>query len=557
MRIVTMISVWFIVGGLLSGCFSTDIPTPTRSLAFVTVTPLPTGDVDAPASPTIDTLSTVTPIPSLTATPTQAGTSPEAPSPTPTLPPTPGPTDPYAVIDSPGGFLNVREGPGVEYGTPLGTYNNGATVTILGKQSDADNQLWWLIPFPTSPTGLGWIFANYTTAYNVEGVPWVNPAFPPGPEPPPEPTTPYAIIDSPRGFVFVQPGPGTNYEPPLGRLSNGALVDVIGKQYSVNGDLWWLIIFPPAPFDEGWVRAGDTFAEYTDDAPWVTAPPTPTPSPSATATASPTPTSTPTPTGEPPVNWTITGRIIDAVTAQPVGGASITANLGTGGPSLVTVADSGGNFSLTATAPDQGDLVLLISAQDYTDRVLTTAPRTPRTYNFPNIELEPTQPPTITWAISGRVTEVGTTNPISAAEIEAILGADGVRLGTVTDADGRFAVSGEASNSGNLTLTITAAGYQSNTFVSDQTDSRIYTLNDLQLVPTASSCLYESVLGLTETTALTRLLSLNFTTVSTVPIVADSSVGQVLTQQPEPPAEGESVRVGCQIPITLGIGQAE
>ena len=540
------------VSTILTGCslFSPTGATPTRALNFVTVTPITT-DTAASPTPTVDTA--IPPIPIPTSPPPLPTTSPTAtlgtplstplfPSPSPiVLTPTPI-GQPYAIIDSPGGSLNVRAGPGSSTGTPLGTYTNGATVDILGKQYSNEGRLWWLIPFPTSPTGQGWVFADYTIAYNVDKVPWVNPGGPIPTYIPPDPLIPHVIIDSPNGFAEILSGPGEIYKPPLGTARNGTIFDILGKQLSKKGELWWLIFFPSVPYQEGWVYANYTIGKYTEGAPWISAPPTPTATPTTT------------PTGQPIVEWIISGRVIDAVTIQPIVGASVRAELGDDGTSLITVTDSNGNFSFRANATDRGDLVLIITAQDYTDRVVSTAPRTPRTYNFPNIELTPTKPPAVTWAISGRVTEVGTVNPIPGAQIEAVLGLDAIRLGTVTDSNGQFSISGDASNSGSLTINITADGYQPNTIVSDQTDSRIYTLNNLQLVPLANSCLYESVLGLVEATALTRLQNLNFSNVSTTTIVTDSSIGQVLTQQPEPPPEGEAIRVGCQIPITLGIG---
>lgn len=558
MRLLAKIAVVVMFGLGLSACrLWGPAPTPTSGLVFVTITP---GQPQVAPTPTFGPLPSLIPMPTITPTSPPQPTSPPPTllptfTPLPTLAPgTSTPASPYAVVQSPGGALNVRPGPGVEYGPELGSYSNGARVEIVGKQYAADGELWWAIPFANGPNGQGWLFADYTIAYNVDQVPWINPIIPrpTGIIPPP---VPVAIIDGPGGLVTVRAGPGENY-PSLGTYRNGRVVDILGKQYSRTNQLWWLIFFPSVPGEEGWVNAEDTISRNTGRVPWVSAPPTPTPTATTTATPTPTSTPTPTPTGPATVPWTITGRVVDAVTLQPVAGASVRAILGSDGAALITVTNSNGDFSMQASARDSGDLGLTISAAGYTDRVITTAPRTPRTYNFPNIELTPTAPPKITWAISGRVTEIGTGNPVTGARVEAVLGADGVRLGTVTDSNGQFALQGEATDSGNLSLTLSADGYQTNNFVSDQTGSRIYTLNDLQLVPLAGSCAYESVINLAEAAALARLQSLSFTNVLTtsVPVTDQTLAGRVISQQPNPPAEGQTSRLNCQTPVTLGIG---
>jgi hypothetical protein len=102
---------------------------------------------------------------------------PVTPEPTPTA---------HALIDSPDGFVTVRLGPGRIYEPSLGAYNNGATVVVIGKQFDAEERgLWCLIPFPASPTGQGWIVANFTVARAVDNVPWIMPGPPPRARGPP------------------------------------------------------------------------------------------------------------------------------------------------------------------------------------------------------------------------------------------------------------------------------------------------------------------------------------------------------------------------------------
>jgi hypothetical protein len=157
----------------------------------------------------------------------------------------------------------------------------------------------------------------------------------------------------------------------------------------------------------------------------------------------------------------------------------------------------------------------------------------------------------------GRVVELGTYQPIANAQLEAILGDDGVLLTDFSDINGEFSMEGQAGDSGTLSLTITADGYQTYSSSLPQTGSRIYNLADLPLVPQADSCNYESVINLLQPVALARLQSLNFTQVSTTSIMVNDGSGldgRVITQTPEPPPEGETSRVNCQMPIILGIG---
>jgi uncharacterized protein YraI len=447
--------------------------------------------------------------------------------------------------------VNVRSGPGPIYNL-LGTHKNDVVVDVIGKQYSTAGELWWLISFPAGPYGQGWILASYTSAQNVDNVPWV--AVPPTPTPftvtPTEIARPHATIDSPNGFLHVRSGPGLVYEPPLGVYNNGAVVNIIGKQIATNGALWWLIPFASDPGGRGWIYADYTIAKSTENVPWVTAPPTPTPTPTSISTP-------PTPSV---VNWTVTGRVVDLATNQPVIGASVKAILGNDGTSLTTLTDSNGDFSIVGSARDNGNLLLTVTAPGYVEETITAGPATPRVYNFSRIELAQQPVPIVTWAVFGRVVEIGTSNSIVGARVEAILGDDAVRLDTLTGANGEFSLNGQASDKGKLSLNVTADGYQPFSFTSDQVDSRIYNLPDLQLVPMAGSCAYESVINLSQTPAMTRLQTLSFTNVSTTPVTVSDNpdlIGRVLSQDPDPPPEGQSKRLSCQIPIILSVGVGE
>ena len=58
-------------------------------------------------------------------------------------------------------FVNVRAGPSsVYYGNPIGQLPVGATAPALAVTSGHD---WIEISFPSSPNGMGWVYAPYVT----------------------------------------------------------------------------------------------------------------------------------------------------------------------------------------------------------------------------------------------------------------------------------------------------------------------------------------------------------------------------------------------------------
>jgi hypothetical protein len=452
---------FLILGTMLTGCGASSPPTYTPVLLYVTTTPTPAHA--ASRSPSVPDIGTATLVQSpATPTPTSivAATSTNTATPDP---PTPTPA-PHAIINSPQEVLNVRSGPGLVYDPPVGAYNNGAVVDVIGKQYSPEGELWWLIPFAGTASGQGWIYAEHTTAYKVEDVPWVAP--PPLPSPTPTPTAtplppPQAIIDSPDGFTYVRNGPGFIYEPPLGTLQNGFMVNVLGKQRSTEDEIWWLIPFSGTATGQGWIYAKHTFTRYVENVPWLTPPSAPT-------------------------------------------GLPLT-------PPIIT----------------------------------------------PTMTTAPTAPPVVDWIISGRISRTGTTLPISKAQVEAFLGSETGRLTAVTDINGNFAISGSAPDVGTLKINVSAPGYRPNSFIFTQTTSRSYELPNIQLSPLNENCRYESVLDVPQSSGISRLQSLGFTTIITAAIgVIDNQavVDLILTQEPEPPRPDQLVNLECTMPIKLGVG---
>lgn len=565
-----------IVALLLMSCnWLAESPRPTATLAMQFITPTPssvaeTASTITPTATLATASPTVTPTPTATATPTE----------TPTVTPTPNLT-PHAFIDSPSGSLNIRFGPGEIYKPPIGLYDNGAMVQLIGRQQDNQGNLWWLIPFASSQNNQGWIFADFTEAYNTSNLPWINPPPTPTPViPTPVPTIrPQAIINSPAGFVQVKRGPGEIYDPPWGAYNNGAVVEVIGKQYATNNELWWLIPFNISPTGQGWIRADYTVGNNVADVPWVNFSPFPggplpidtpvygTPRPPGAPLPIDTPTyGTPSPTSPSGnlISWTVTGRVVDAATNRPVRGARVEARFGSDTILRATTADANGQFSLFATAPNQGDLLIKISASGYRDNSFNAGFANSRNYYLDTIRLTPTSGTIsqVTWNVTGQVSEANQDRPIAGASVRAVLGSESIRLESTTDANGQFSMSGQARDEGGLELTIQATGYQTNVVLitNPQSPPRNYNLPDLQLVPTVTDCQYESVLTLSEDWAVARLQSLGFTEIAIQPTEVEDAnlIGNVISQLPEPPVDvDQSVPLGCDRPIILSVGVAK
>jgi hypothetical protein len=113
---------------------------------------------------------------------------PDTPTPTPlviitsTLPPTqtprpsatPEPATPTVAVAPVEGQtisqLNVRSAPSAESNL-LGSIPIATTVQIVGKDPTSG---WWMIVYPESPTGIGWVTAQFVQASNVQDVPVIS-----------------------------------------------------------------------------------------------------------------------------------------------------------------------------------------------------------------------------------------------------------------------------------------------------------------------------------------------------------------------------------------------
>jgi len=116
-------------------------------------------------------------------------------------PPAPAPGAPSGTALD---YLNVRTGPGMNYGV-LFAAPPGASSTITGRS--ADNQ-WWQVQIPTkySADGLGWVSQAYVSSTNTESVPVVGAPPPPSfPEEPPTSSTCALVAQNPADNTVLAP----------------------------------------------------------------------------------------------------------------------------------------------------------------------------------------------------------------------------------------------------------------------------------------------------------------------------------------------------------------
>lgn len=109
---------------------------------------------------------TPTPLAIITATlpPTQTSRPTQTPEPA-TATPVVAPVEGQTISQ-----LNVRSAPSAE-SVLLGTIEIFAKVQIVGKDPTSG---WWLIVYPQSPTGIGWVTAQFVQASNAQDVPVVS-----------------------------------------------------------------------------------------------------------------------------------------------------------------------------------------------------------------------------------------------------------------------------------------------------------------------------------------------------------------------------------------------
>ncbi|MBN1450103.1 MAG: SH3 domain-containing protein [Anaerolineales bacterium] len=119
-------------------------------------------------SPEVTVPDTATPSPVVIITATLPPT--QTPRPSPTLEP---PTATPVVVPAEGqtiSQLNVRGAPSADSDL-LGTVEISSKVQIVGKDPTSG---WWLIVYPQSPTGTGWVTAQFVQATDTQNVPVIG-----------------------------------------------------------------------------------------------------------------------------------------------------------------------------------------------------------------------------------------------------------------------------------------------------------------------------------------------------------------------------------------------
>jgi uncharacterized protein YgiM (DUF1202 family) len=84
--------------------------------------------------------------------------------------PEPAPNMPYVVSDD---YVNVRSGPSTQYPV-YGMAIPGNAAPVIGISPD---NKWWAIQIDptTAPDGIGWVSADYVSAYNTDNIDVIEP----------------------------------------------------------------------------------------------------------------------------------------------------------------------------------------------------------------------------------------------------------------------------------------------------------------------------------------------------------------------------------------------
>ena len=206
-------------------------------------------------SPKATMPDTPTPTPLLFITATLPPT--QTPVPSPTLAP---PTATEVVTPAEGqttAQLNVRSAPSAE-GDLLGSLPIGTKIQIVGKNPAGT---WWLIAYPDSPNGTGWVTAQYVQATNTENVPVISNSN--QPQPSGDAPSPGA---APVAETSPSPGAGGAGDPPVaptlslasafadGDSAQAPAVSIILSKASVRSFNYSSDVSAPDGDPEDWVQ---------------------------------------------------------------------------------------------------------------------------------------------------------------------------------------------------------------------------------------------------------------------------------------------------------------
>jgi uncharacterized protein YraI len=205
--------------------------------ACVTVQPL--------TSPTV----TASPAPTQYSTDTPASTATRRP---PTVTATAQPIQGTLTIK-----VNVRSGPATSYAL-LGQLDAGGKVQVTVRDATGS---WYRILYPSTPSGNGWVAAQYVQLAAGAQVPLEATATPTGPQ--------GRVLQ----LLNVRSGPRTTFDS-LGMLQPDVTVSLTGKDASAA---WFQISYPTAPGGRAWVTAQYIQTDASDQLPVLDAYGTPVP----------------------------------------------------------------------------------------------------------------------------------------------------------------------------------------------------------------------------------------------------------------------------------------
>jgi uncharacterized protein YraI len=154
---------------------------------------------------------------------------------------------PFLVEGTLGIKVNVRSGPGTTYDS-LGQMDAGVKVQVVARDVSGS---WFLIIYPASSQGLGWVAAQFVTIPAGTQVPLQSTPTPAGPS--------GRLLQR----LNVRSGPGTSFNL-LGLLEANSPVLLTGKNNTAS---WFQIIYPSGPGGRGWITAQYVQTDAAGDLP--------------------------------------------------------------------------------------------------------------------------------------------------------------------------------------------------------------------------------------------------------------------------------------------------
>ena len=196
----------------------------------------------------------------------------------------------YVVVSAPDGYVNLRYGPGLEYGIIRPIYNGEYLLVTATQNNYYDGLLWGQTEYAGN---YGWISISQTT---ITDDPYSQPVTQ-APQQTYNHADEYVIVDAWDGYCNLRSGAGISY-PIITPIYNGEVLYLTQRSYNPSDDLVWGYTEYHGQY--GWISISQT-SPYTPPVEPVTtappetaaAPPENTTAPPETTTASPETTTAP------------------------------------------------------------------------------------------------------------------------------------------------------------------------------------------------------------------------------------------------------------------------